>query len=131
MSIEAGIRGILIADAALSDLILARVYPVEPPQAPTLPYIVYQRIDGAPLQHHAGSCALTRSRFQFDCFGSTPTQARAVARAVNNALDGYCGAVSGGNIKGATPLDDGTDMSEPELEEFRFKLEYSIWYTED
>lgn len=131
MSIETGLRTLLLTDAAVAALITARVYPISLPQEPTLPAVVYNRIDGAPAQFLSGSGSLKHARYQLDCYSTVSySQAKAVAAAVNEALDGYRGSYSGGTIKGITVLDDGTDLSEPELEEFRVKLEYSVWYTE-
>jgi hypothetical protein len=56
------------------------------PQGSALPCIVLTRIDGAPDVHHAGRSGLVQSRVQVDCWASTYGAAKAIARAVEDAV---------------------------------------------
>jgi len=131
MDIGSSVRSVLML-SAVGDIVSTAIYPVEAPQNPGHPHIVYNKIDGAPLVDLGGSSKTKHSRVQIDCYTKDdPTSCSALAKAVYDALNDFSGDVDGGFIDSSTALDDGKDMSEPELEEFRVMLEFSIWYTEE
>ena len=130
MDISTEIRRLLLL-GAVGDLVGARIYPVRTPQNPAYPYIVIDKIDGAPEQDLAGANSLKHAPCQIDCYSNDDyTAAKALAKAVIDALSDFSGNVTGGRIESCTVTNDGKDMSEPELEEFRVLLEFSIWYRE-
>ena len=78
--------------AGLSALIGLRCYPDRIPEDPTYPLVRFTRI-GTPtfgLRHMApGNTPSARVRIQFDAYGETGNDARAVAEQLFAAWDGY------------------------------------------
>ena len=83
---EAALLAKLLATAGVTALVSTRINWSRRPQAEALPAIVLHRIDGLPDVHHGGRSGLVVSRVQADCWGSTFGSAKAVARAVENAI---------------------------------------------
>jgi len=83
---EAALIAKLLASVSVTALVGQRINWVRRPQGDALPCIVLHRIDGAPDVHHGGRSGLVQSRVQVDCWGSSYGSAKAVARAVENAI---------------------------------------------
>lgn len=93
MTIEEALRTYTLADAGVTALVGTRMYPRKLPQTPTLPALVYQRIDTRRGHDMAGADALPRPRMQVTCWATTPAGAYALAAAVRVRLDGYRGTM--------------------------------------
>lgn len=129
--IEAGIRSKILALPAVAALVGTRMAEVLLLQGGTFPAIRYTKIDGAPDKTLAGASSLKQARFQFDCISAaSATEAKSLATALNDGFNGFRGTVTGGKIRRASALDDGTDMSDPSMGLFIIQLDYSVWYTE-
>lgn len=125
--IEAAIRAHLIADAGLSALIGARVYPVQLPQRPTLPAITYQDISTLPTQHRDNPYPKhRRSRYQFDCWAGDYDTTLAVRVALEAAM-GDIAQVSEPRIDVAL-LQNGQGNVVPAAGRWRATLDYFIWH---
>lgn len=125
--IEAAIRAHLIADAGLSALIDARVYPLQLPQRPALPAVTYQRISSTPTQHRdAAAAAHKRTRFQFDCWAADYDAAAAVRTALEAAL-GTLAQASEPRIDVAL-LQSERDNIDAAAGRWRATLDYFIWH---
>jgi hypothetical protein len=84
------LRAHLLADSALEDLVDTRIYPLTLPQNPTYPAIRYQRISRRPVHVKPGIVwPIANPRWQFDCYASTYSSARAVADALKESLYAY------------------------------------------
>lgn len=130
--IEQGIRTKILALTGMSALVGTRMSEIILLQGGALPAIRYTKIDGAPDKTLEGPSALKHARFQFDCLSSVSlSQAKSVAKIINGGFNGFRGAVTGGHIRRASALDDGSDMSEPDLGLFIIQLDYSVWFKED
>jgi hypothetical protein len=70
-------------------------------QGEGLPRLVYQRISTTPLRTQDGDQGMERVRLQWTCVGATYAQAKALARAVEDAAGGFRGTWAGCAIKGA------------------------------
>lgn len=92
---EEAFRALLLANSGLAALIAGRVYWVNRPQASALPAIVLHRVSGQPDVHMTGASGLVQSRIQADCYGSTYAASVAASRALEAALSGYSGTISG------------------------------------
>lgn len=91
MTIEEDLFARLSADADVSALVGARIYPIRAPQAAALPRIVFQRQEAENLGTLAGRGTHDRVQVQVECFAETVEQARALATAATLALDAWRG----------------------------------------
>jgi hypothetical protein len=65
---------------------------------------------------------------QVDCWATTFKQSQQLAEAVQAALDAYSGLM-GGLVQVSSCLQRGRqDLFEPDVNNFRVSLDYSIWY---
>lgn len=130
--IEEGIRKKVLSFTGVGSVVGTRMSPVVLIQGGSLPAIEYNRVDGAPDRTLSGPSNPKNARFQFKVFSDqSVAEAKTIAKAINSGLDGFRGSVTGGYVRRASVIDDGTDMSEPELGLFVIQLEYSIWFKED
>lgn len=83
---EAALIAKLLATAGVTALVSTRINWSRRVQGEALPAIVLHRISGTPDVTHAGASGLVVSRVQVDCWGSTYSSAKAVARAVEAAI---------------------------------------------
>ncbi len=75
-------------------------YWVRAPQSlSTRPYIVMHRVGGNRDMHLKGASRYVRSRVQLDIYDDTYGGAKAVARAVRDAVSGYAGTIGGLQIQ--------------------------------
>ena len=120
----------LTGHAGLLALIGARVTPSQLAQRPTLPALTYFRVSTQHVQHrgNGGYSALRRPRYQFDCWGDTLKQARAVAEALHDCLATFAQA-SNPRIDVALAANDFEDY-EPEPARWRVIVDAFIWSQE-
>ncbi len=128
-TIEDGLHSHLAADAGVSALVAARIYPLWAPQKPTAPYVVYSRINTERLHHLSGSSALANPHFQFDVFAETFADMVAVAAALRAALDNYSGGMGSPVLTvGSVMVVDERDTFEPDTGLYHDQLDFSIWH---
>lgn len=89
-NIEEAIHEILVADATVKDL-TTRCYPSTLPQDPTYPLILYMRVYGAGENALEGPVGMANPHFQIEAWAKTYAAAKALAKAVRNALNGFRG----------------------------------------
>lgn len=132
LTIEEALKAHLTANAGLVALIASRVYPVQLPQNPTLPAMVYNRISGERVQHMEGSSGLASPRFQFDSFGRTYAEAKGVSEALRLAVEGFSGTMGGVNGPDVNSclLQSDQDGYEDDLHVYWVSVDYIIWHTE-
>jgi uncharacterized protein DUF3168 len=127
---EEALIALLLGDTALAALIAQRIFPASRPQASPLPAVTLQRIGGGPLYADDGEVGLEEARLQIDCWGSTYTSAKQVARAVTRRLSGFDGPV-GITVFQSIELDAERDLREPGSNAadypFRASLDFIIW----
>ena len=126
--IEAAIRSILIADDTVKAL-TTRVYPVALPQSPQYPLILYTKITGMRDHHLQGPNGRAHPRFQIEAWSKTYTEAKTLADAIREALDGYSGTAAGTKI-GSCLIESEQDIYESEIEVYRVIQDYFIWHEE-
>ena len=121
----------LLADAGVSALVGARVYPGMRPQAGLLPAVVFNMISKNPSYSDDGEDGITEARVQLDCWGATYTDAKKAARAVTAALSAFDGMMSGVRFRYMT-LDLEHDMQETganaDSYPFRTSLDFIVVY---
>lgn len=128
--IESDLRTFLLAQPAVSALIVDRLYPARLPQGATLPAVTYQRIAGTPVISHDGASDLARARFQFDCWAETYDAMVGLAKAVRVALSGHRGYM-GTNPATAAGVLNQIDFPESEPVLWRRMIDAVIWHRED
>ena len=126
--IEAAIRSILINDATVKD-ITTRCYPVTIPQSPTYPLILYTKITGMRDHHLQGPNGRAHPRMQIESWAKTYTEAKTLADAIREALDGYSGTASSTKI-GSCLIESERDDYQNEIDVHRVIQDYFTWHEE-
>jgi hypothetical protein len=131
-SVESWIYSRLTGFAGLSALVGTRLYPSVLPENPTYPAISYRRIDAPNVAqtHEATPAGLARPRFQFDCWGTTATSAKAVGEQVRLALEGYQNKAANPRIDGIILADRRDGPRETGSNLYRDILDFFIWHSE-
>ena len=116
MIAEYGLRDALIGNSGVVAVVVDRVYPMDTvPQAPTTPYITYQRISSVSeltLDHDEDP---GRVRIQLNCVATTATGARALATIVKAV---FFGGFAATGIQLAKIDGDGALPKDPESKLF-------------
>ena len=126
--IEVAIRSILITDDTVKAL-TTRVYPVALPQSPQYPLILYTKITGMRDHHLRGPSGHAHPRFQIEAWSKTYTEAKTLADAIREALDGYSGTASSTKI-GSCLIESERDIYESAIEVSRVVSDWFIWHEE-
>jgi len=129
MTIESELRTYTLAGAAVAAIVGTRMHARMLPQTPTLPAIVYQRIDTRRMHDLAGPDGLPRPRMQVTSWATTPAGAYDLAAAVRARLDGYKGAWGAITI-GSCLLVGERDLDDPDASRSGVAQDYMIQYTE-
>ncbi len=106
MTVERGLRALLIADATVSALVGTRIYPLEAPGEADLPLIVYRRIGSLPARSHDGAHP-PEVRVQLSLYAAHYSELAEIEAAVRGALDGYRGALD--DVSGLVLVDNSAD----------------------
>lgn len=88
MTIETDLYSTLSNDAGVTGLCSTRIYPNLAPDGVTRPYVTYQMVTGERLSTITGVGDATRKRIQISCHADTYAAAKALAAAVETALEG-------------------------------------------
>lgn len=124
---EEALIAVLRTHAGLTALTSTRIEWGARAQGATSPYVVLYRIGGERGQHLQGPDGLVSSRVQVDCWGVRYGAAKAVARQVVAALNGY----RGGDIRRVfidTERDDA--FLDPPDPLYRTRLDLRVWHIE-
>ena len=118
----------LSSKPAIKSLVQARIFPVLVPQNVQFPCITYQLISDPRLQTLEG-VSVPNPYVQIDCWAKTYNDAHALAAAVETALECYRGLMGGLVQVHSCLLRSKADIFEPEVNDFRVSLDFSIWHT--
>lgn len=124
---EAGIYSRLTAHAGTSALVSTRVYPVQAPQNPTYPYIVYTRTDTSPVSSLIEDTTLNSSFVSIDCFASSFSGVKSLSLQVISALKRYHGT-SGGVVIEDAFLRGESHGYDPDLDIYQIALSFEVFY---
>lgn len=128
--LEPDVRTYILADTQVATLVGARMYPRMLPQTPTLPALVFQRIDTRRLHDLDGADGLPRARLQITCWAALPDDAATVAQAVRARLDGVTGTIGASTI-GASLCTAERDVTDAEAGRVGVALDFLIHYQEN
>lgn len=124
------IRALLLADAAVADLIADRAYPSVRPQGSALPALVLSMISFTPDYHMRGETHMSQ-RIQIDAYGRTYSEMATLAAAVFAVLSGFRGVQGAIDFQGVF-LAAGRDFFDPAGEEgsrvHRRSMDFMIHY---
>lgn len=109
---EPAMKG-LMGQTAIAALISDRAYPLELPQVPLYPCVVFTVVSAPTTHTHSGRRRLEPIRVQFEAFGETYDDAVAVKDAIRTTLDLFRGDVNGVRVSRVfiNMEDDGTDSA--------------------
>ena len=128
---EEALRALIVADSGVTDLVSTRVYWRQAPQSVTGDFINLHVISAPRDYRMTGSSGLRQTRVQTDCWGSKYSTAKGIARALDAAVSGYSGTVSGKVFQGifidGERDDDTTDTGDTQTR-FRVSLDLIIWH---
>lgn len=129
MTLEAELRTYTLAGAGVAALVGTRMHARMLPQTPTLPALVYQRVDTRREHDMAGPDGLPRPRIQLTCWATTPAGAYDLAAAVRARLDGYSGAWGTVAIGSCLCVAE-RDLNDPETGHSAVAQDYMIQFLE-
>lgn len=127
--LEADVRTFVLADGAVAGLVGSRMVARMLPQTPTLPALVFQRIDTRRLHDLGGGDGLPRVRLQVTAWATLPLEASTVAQAVRSRLDGVTGVMGASRIGACLCVGD-RDVTDAEAGRFGVALDFLIQYEE-
>jgi len=88
MNIDADITSLLSDDAEVNAIVNKKVYRDIAARQDDYPYVIFRRPDSQAFDDAEGAVFEEKHTVYVDCVGSTPAQAKAVAKAVRAALAG-------------------------------------------
>ena len=89
--VEASLFLYLQGQSTITDLVSNRIYPVRLPRAATLPAVSYRRITGGYGHLLDGGDGSAAPRFQVDVWANSYGQAKSIAEALRQVMQGFCG----------------------------------------
>jgi hypothetical protein len=130
---EEALIALLKANGPLTALLGDNIYWVDRFQGSGLPALTLTRITGVRGYVMTGADGMVTSRIQCDCDALTYATAKAIARALRDALSGLSGTFSGVQFQGC--FIDGGDRDTFETAEttdkiFRTSIDYQIFHKE-
>lgn len=102
----------------LKNLVNNRCYPLQMPQNPTFPAIVYTRIANTPINVLDRPPTIDQVRLQIDAYAKTYTAAKDLGKQVRDAMESA-------TFKATLQTDD--DFFEAETDLYRVSLDFYIW----
>jgi hypothetical protein len=119
--IDEAVRAVLLANSTVYGLVGTRIYPLQLPLDCTFPALTYS----FPSDNYKR--VARPARLQIDCWAEDFTECKNLKNAVETALDGYSGTVSGINIEGIFPISP-YDMAPDETGLFHIPYDFKIIY---
>lgn len=126
-TIEEAIWSLLQNTSSITSLVSTRVYPVQMPQNPVYPALVYSLVSDRGLDWLSGDGGMQWPRFQFDCYARTYTQAKRLARTLRLALNGASetvGAIDICRVMFLNEVDDFEPVAGIYLVTVDFRIQY-------
>tara|TARA_R110002020_G_scaffold273792_1_gene488959 strand:+ start:7024 stop:7434 length:411 start_codon:yes stop_codon:yes gene_type:complete len=133
MSLEKGLRAILIADGTVNGLVASRIYPQRRPTGSSLPALTYQTVYQEITEALAEQAGLRRSRVSVECTDDTYGDTKTLRNAVTAALVDYNGTISGEiidsiRLEAAVDLDEDLEPASGSVGVFRTILDFIVFH---
>ena len=129
-AIERGLFAALSGWPYLAELTGERIYPLVIPNDADLPAVAYQRTSGGRLQGHGGPTGHATARIQVTAQAADYADAKAIAGAVRDLLDGYRGTLGGVCEVFACGVENEVDGYGPAIEAPTVRLDLVFQYRE-
>lgn len=126
---EAGLHTLLTGNTALMATLEAGPMPVLVPEQTAYPCLSYQDVSGSD-QYTLDNKSWQQKRIQFDAWGNTYADCKAVTLALRNLLSGFNGALSDGTRVLGTFRENEIDNWEFDGRAFRITVEYRFHIVE-
>lgn len=126
--IESALLQQLTANIDVTALVETRIYPVVWPDTPVFPLVTYQRISTVTQSVFSGPLSMATVRLQIDAWGAGYSDAKAVAEAINKALEGFQGTLPDGTRVDDIILDSQFDLFDSPSLRFRVSSDFLISY---
>lgn len=132
---EAALRSTLTASTAVTSIVSTRIYPVLAPASATLPFVTWRRSGIARDQTLAGPVGMPRVSVEYSIYGTTYEQARELADAMRQVLDGWTGTAVGCTVSQTSlesESDDFVTLAGADLPPvYQVTQTYDTWWTEE
>lgn len=135
MTLEEALYYQLANTSGITDLTSTRIYPVKMPQNVTYPAITFQLVSGVGRIHTMNSDTGNPAapRFQVSSWGSTLSSTKAVANAVQTALQDVSGVMGGGGgvtVQRIFTESEQIQFYNDEAEIWQLVQDFIIWWEE-
>lgn len=134
-SADAAIRTVLLLKPHVALLVGTKVYPIMAPSSTALPFITYRRSGIQRQQTLQNPAGVPRVSFEVQTYAATYEEARQVADAVRQTLDGYAGTIDNTVIHQCSlesEVDDFVALAGADLPPaYQITLTYDVWWQED
>lgn len=131
---EAVLRSALVANATVTALLGARVYPVLAPASAALPFVTWRRTGIERSQTLGSPMGVPRVTVEYSIYATTYEQARDVADAMRVCLDGYGGTADNTEVKQTsleTESDDFVTLAGADMPPvYQITQTYDVWWQE-
>ncbi len=117
--IEVDVRAVLVADTAVGAIVADRIAAGVMPEGEVRPYVTYSLVTGERIPSMTDSGVMRHARVQLDCFSPSYGQAKALALAVQTAIEASA-------LFEVVFITD-QDLYDPETNLFYVVLDYSVW----
>lgn len=107
--------------ALLDALVSSRVYRNAAKEGATVPYIVFSKIAGTPVNHLGGTDGTKNTRYQIDCWAADADAAETLLNAVKTAFEPYEGTY--------IQTSDNPDLYDDDAKLHRASADFSVWHT--
>jgi hypothetical protein len=108
------VYGILTADAGVSAVAGAKVFPGLAPPGTSLPIVIYQRMSSERVHSLTGPVGVPVVSVQITSWGTSYETGKTLSRAVRLALDGYSGTSQGVTVQRVTLTSDSDVFQMPQ-----------------
>lgn len=117
--IEQDLRAALLAHTPLTAMVGQNIAALVVPEAASSPYVTYQAISGQRESTMSQPGSRVNVRMQLSCFADTYSQAKAMAQAVQDAIESASAF--------AFVFNGYQDMYDPETKQRYVVIDYSLW----
>ncbi len=100
-----------------------RIYPSIAPSGTTKPYLTYSLISPGRVYGHEGFAELSQSRYQVSVFTDSYASAKATAKQVKDAFEGW----KSGDMRGSQ-LAGESDLYEHDTKTYHIPLDFWVWH---
>ncbi len=114
--------------ALLDALVSSRVYRSAAKEGATVPYIVFSKIAGNPVNNLAGTDGQRNTRYQIDAWAADADAAEALMLSIKAAFGAASIAATGTDTQ-YIELPDNPDLYDDDAKLHRASADFSVWHT--